>query len=209
MNINTSSATLSKVCAVVDCQGFTVRGTFFPRELAVSAANYEFVAEFDVELYGHNLRRHEKRTIVHQINYIHGLGLVASKGCRSYREFSVVIKAIYDSLATDEKPYFACKNNSLAYALRAVNIPFVDLTTGFEAPTMPQLDKRFQGFWQCPLHVWTEPSKRPITCACRKSSYLWQWVLLENENNKTSIDVVNELDYELEFEPEPMEWNMS
>lgn len=171
---------LNQICAVLDCQGFAVKGKFYPRELSVVALNTEINIEFDTHLRLENFSARNQKTLVYQSEKIHGLTLRPVGKARDSKHIRTILKGIYDTLHSLEKPLVAVKNQQLAVILRSAGIPFVNLELECKAPSLKQLDKQNGGFpWICRNHNIVHPKRQVLSCAERKAVYLWRWVQTE------------------------------
>ena len=176
------SKSLRMVCAVIDSQGFTIGNQFFPRIVAVtngvSTTEYEFNPQLPP------LDSRALKTVMYQQNKLHGYSM--STNCCEQQDnidyfnqgdFECVLKTIYITLASQQKPYFGISNTKLCKYLISQHIPFVNLSAGpFSAPSHSRLTLRYNSDSICTKHVIPERVNRKFTCCRRKVDNTWRWL---------------------------------
>ena len=183
---DSNESSLPLICAIIDLQGFFVEKKFFPRIITVNDGNCVKDYEFDPLL--PSLSAKDEKTVNFLQYKFHGYSKSGpapdTPGNFSFlpRQLVPVLKTIYTSVASQDKPYFGVANNHLASILKEELIPFVDLTVGSgSAPSHKQLDLKYKCDWICSKHIKSSTAK--FICSKRKVTNLWKWLQESNHIN--------------------------
>ena len=158
---------MNQICAIVDAQGFVIRGQFYARECAIVAEGYMNCQEFRPNINWYELSRQERNTIHFCTNKIHGLRFNASISGKnspipSSDEIVNYLKMHYMRLATKERSHFAVKNKLLKDILISANIPVIDLDDGiYNLPPVGVLERKYNVQWVCGYHRSSLPPPPP------------------------------------------------
>lgn len=171
-----SSDNLQKVCAVIDAQGYSLGGVFYPRMFAINNGKKLIPHEFRPVWSGEEISPFSK-TINYQFNYVHGYAKRCSDHAIPSEHFVSVIQVLYEQVKDYQHPYLAVANDHLKRIMERTSIPFIDLTKGTVCPPAhKKLDVKYQtDYWLCQAHT---PNHRndKLTCALRKVDNLWRWI---------------------------------
>lgn len=170
-----------EVCAVIDAQGYTIDGVFYPKEVALVSHKMRISVLCDIHLTRDKLTDKDRKTADWVYKTI-GLPLeskddywrFASDG-KYTQVFSGIdtVLAMYQWIKTDEKKYVAIKNPQLADILLMWDIPFINFPE-----KSGKMDRHvFQILTQntCPYHKWGQAK-----CAMSKADALWNIILFTN-----------------------------
>ena len=161
---------------VIDVQGFTVKSKFIPRELAASGVfGFNFRIDLDTNIKIEELDPFDQRQVSYQTRWIHGMYPNSDSPTKYPAEhMPSIIRMVYSLNMSEDKPFMACSNDSMALILNSLEIPFVNLLRG---------EDRLNRFREvdgyntlCEEHVY---NNRQFTtayyrCAKEKSEYLWR-----------------------------------
>lgn len=173
MEIYMSHDVRNQIFCVMDIQGFSVEGKFYPRELSIVNNDLNITWNVDPEL---EVTENNRISIGYHVRDIHGLSVKPDYGPVMIKSstLAVVLKILSSILFTEEKPYIAVKNQQLAAILRNEGLQFVNLEKGnCVPPAISDLEKDNIP-WMCILH--SNPVPRMKRCALRKSVSIWKWL---------------------------------
>jgi hypothetical protein len=167
---------MDKICAVVDAQGFYVKGQFYVRECAIVCDIIEICDEFDPEIVLSDLNDDEIKNVEYCTRYLHGLPLIPT--ILSIPKSSTIdeyLKSLHKLLAKEDKFYFGVKNNQFKEILAKSGIPYLDLNT-LEIPSIEELEKlnSLRKSWVCKKHFIR--NNRQYRCAYLKCLLLWKYI---------------------------------
>ena len=170
---------MEQICAVVDIQGFYIKGVFYARECAIVNDKVTTCQEFNPGLNWYDLTKREKSHVNYCKRYIHGLNLqpfTKNSPIPKSDELVNYLLSQYKLLATNEKPLFAVKNDRLKNILLDAGILVCDLNeTKYQFPPLATLDKMYGGKWTCAFHI-KQKNFENHRCAYRKCIQMWQHV---------------------------------
>jgi len=176
---------MDQICAVVDIQGFYVKGTFYARECAVVNDNVTTCQEFDPGIEWSDLSRKEISHVNYCKRFIHGLSFqpfvnLQNSPIPKSGELVKYLLAQYKLLATNEKPLFGVKNDSLKNILLDAGILVCDLNDiKYRFPSIQQLNKMHGRRWTCAFHL--KQNFENYRCAYRKCIQMWQYIKFARE----------------------------
>jgi len=173
---------MDKICAVVDCQGFTFPDRFIGRELAVVSEYISQCQEIDPQLKWQDLTAEEKSIVLYSTSERHGLHHYPFNS-RNFcylpysSEMGSIIKLWHEMIATEEKPLFAYKNHQLGKILLDNNIPCLDLDQPeYKFPKYADLQNRFGDNYLCAYHKRRKGTDARLICAYRKAAHIFREV---------------------------------
>ena len=178
----------NNICAVIDAQGYTYGGIFYPREFAFVCK--DFYVCFEVVLRDGLPEEPEVRShFDFQKRVLHGLpkNQVLKDVSKTITDdqLKTLLLNLYMDARSYENNLVAIKNHQFRQYLGDINIEFYDLEEicigGQKCPSMQQFD-RFGNNRYCALHSELE-RRLHYRCALRKSFNIWRWI-----NDKTISD---------------------
>jgi len=163
----------TNICAFVDAQGFYINGKFVVRECAIVSEKLQLCQEFNPNFKWNDLSDADKSNVKYCTKY-HGLTLNPKDLylIPNSNKIEDYLKSFYTLLATDEKPYFAVKNDQFKQLLIDFNIPHCDLNKR-NIPAIKQLERDFRTTWICSHHMLSR--NRYFKCAYRKCLIIWKY----------------------------------
>lgn len=164
---------VGRVCAVVDAQGFTLGKRFYVRELAIRSPNHSACLLVRVQLPRRPISAREHTTLAYQTKFIHGLSLsgITKEVLSGDKSVGITLKAWHALLSSKECSLFACKNHYVTALLEKYKIPYLDLNTVYQVPSLVVLNQTYPLLKSCNNHAWTSSQVR---CAQRKADQIWQ-----------------------------------
>ena len=184
---------MDKVCAVVDAQGFILRGEFYAREAAVASEGWTNCQEFNPGFKWTDLNRKEIGTVKFCMRKIHGLYLHPYPNNKyspvpNSNQVGNYFKSYYNLIATKEKPLFAVKNERVKNILAHNEIPFLDLNeVQYQFPSINTLERMYSNLKTCAYHLKPRFKNHVFRCAYRKCIHMWSYIKAShalNEENK-------------------------
>jgi len=190
------------VCAVIDMQGFLVDIRFYPRELVILNDTKNLYFNIDSELDIKDIKNQKLiNDLTFQKHLIHGIPIksedkwnILTLKADKIRE---LLPYMYQKIKTQDKVYFACKNQQVSKILKDLKIPFVDLEHtvigGEICPSLKKFDIQLSNkdLYFCKLHTCltdaNSPFFRNLRCSSRKCSHIWKWL-----NNKIIVEKIFE-----------------
>ena len=175
---------MDKVCAVVDAQGYYIRGRFYAREAAFVSDTIGHCQEFNPNIRWSSLTKKEEGSIYKVRSKIHALSLNVFKNKQSIippaEHMINYLKTFHKMLATEEKPYVAVKNKWLKDELEKAEIPYIDLDDSkYGFPSINEIEKLYNNTWLCSYHCKVKPRRQDestFKCASRKCYNLWHYI---------------------------------
>ena len=165
----------NNICAVIDAQGFTSNGIFYPRELAIVSDNLNDCVQIDTKLDYASMSQKDKRTNMYLEHYLLGMPLRpyrALLGLKTAEVYST-IENWYEMVATDKSSILGVKNYQLEEIVKSINIPYFSL---FECPKGEKLDNKYGPIWFCAYHTHLPKNNNKARCSRRKATYIWKWL---------------------------------
>jgi len=176
-----------QICAIIDAQGYTINGEFYPREVGISPLNNTDTYSFNVKLpfCKQLLSQSANATVNYCEKFIHGLPLnpYALHGNVDYEKLEVILTRLYNKLKRNDGDVFGVKNPQFEKLLVKFNIPYVNLDT-ICCPSLKNLEMLFETSKICLNHKPLEIGDRvrlnrmrlEPTCAGKKTDIIRQWL---------------------------------
>ena len=133
---------MSSVNVFADVQGFYIRGTFFPRELAIYSEDYWFYATFDLPVL--RFSNKEMKTINHCTSSIHGIPWRSTEN----DAFSFPVKMFRDILKHFCRKWSFCGS----IGVRNQHLNKILVSMGFKVYNMETHDVSTTKYYNCDFH---------------------------------------------------------
>jgi hypothetical protein len=176
-----------QICAIIDAQGYTINGVFYPREVGISPMNNDLTYSFNVRLpfCEHLLSERENYAVKYCEKYIHGLPLnpYALSNNVDYDKLKDVLNKLYNKFKRNDCDVFGVRNPQFEKVLTKFEIPCVNLDT-IGCPSLRNLNVLFESRKMCFNHKPIEIGDRvrynrmrlEPTCAGKKTDTIRLWL---------------------------------
>ena len=173
---------LSKVCAFVDAQGFSLPKKddspflFKPRELTFYGEQGSITREFNTSIEIEKFSSDTQKIFRYQSFYIHGFPFKLEVNDLNYAsDFERHVTGLYEFFKSESKEFLAVKDDSLASILQDLGIKHINLNSNVSVPRLAELDERYQNYSVCNLH--NKPKHSLLyQCSFRKAKHYWKWI---------------------------------
>ena len=182
---------MDKICAVIDVQGFQFRDRFVPREVAIVSDFISQCQELNPKMNWKELSDEDQAVVLHSTKFKHGLHYcpfnpIQHSFLYSSNEIGKIISQWYNMVATEDKPFFAFKNQQMGKILNEMGIPTFDLDSPeLNLPNYKDIQEKYGDTYLCSYHK--KPMRNSnikLTCAYRKANHLYR-LLNEMKNSQT------------------------
>jgi hypothetical protein len=166
---------MDKVCCVIDAQGFTLNGSFYPREITIISKTSKQTFLCDVRKVFLTSNDKDKKT--NEFIYNNILGINSSKDCGE--SGFIKLYQLYREFIYKNKNIVAIKNVQLKELLKKLNIPYIEL----EDYGCPAIDRLNEYYCYKACHFHKKSLMKKIRCSEQKCELLWQWIKDYNQFN--------------------------
>lgn len=165
---------LESIFAFIDIQGFIVEGKFIPREVSFTSDEVKFVAQIDADLSYFNMSS-DDRIINYGIENYLNLPLrpyVINRTVIKLEDLEEKLRNLYYAFCGPKTTSVGVKNIHTARILKKMDLPFVDLDSGLDMPSIKTMGTIMKDFkYTCKAH----PTARGH-CAGKKGALVWTWI---------------------------------